>query len=189
MIGPTAVSGDSFNVSAAKVVSPILTVLEFVLCFPIVLVLIFACVQFTHIWVARMVVHYAAYSAARAALVCTPGEYNAVGQRAAQQVCDWLGTDATMHVLRQNTPPVVTDDPAWNVTATVSEDLTLFAPIVGPIIAWGMNPWGASGWSTPLQTPANRIAWGLPGEYLPTITLTETVTLPKPYVTVVSSGL
>ena len=43
--------------------------LEFALAFPIVLVLILGCVQFAHLWVARVVVHYAAYCAARAALV------------------------------------------------------------------------------------------------------------------------
>lgn len=43
--------------------------LEFALAFPVVLVLMLGCVQFAHIWVARVVVHYAAYCAARSALV------------------------------------------------------------------------------------------------------------------------
>jgi hypothetical protein len=43
--------------------------MEFTMAFPLVLVLILACVQFSHIWLAKLMTHYAAYCAARAALV------------------------------------------------------------------------------------------------------------------------
>ena len=42
--------------------------LEFVLAFPLILTLMLACMQFAHMWMAKQVVHYAAYCAARAAL-------------------------------------------------------------------------------------------------------------------------
>lgn len=155
--------------------------LEFVIAFPLVLVLTFACIQFAHIWVAKMVVHYAAFCAARSALVCTKGEYRSASGplKAAQDVCDLVGKG----VLRQK-EAVIEDGPAWNVRATVKEDLSLFAPIVGPIIAWGMNPWDQNApWDTPEKSGGNTDSVGFP-----TITLTETVYLPKPYVTMVEAG-
>jgi len=48
--------------------------LEFVLAFPIVLTLLLGCMQFAHIWMAKQVVHYSAYCAARAVLVCEKSE-------------------------------------------------------------------------------------------------------------------
>ena len=53
--------------------------LEFVIAFPLVLVLMFACIQFSEIWIARMVVHYGAFCAARSALVCKDTEYGSPG--------------------------------------------------------------------------------------------------------------
>lgn len=47
--------------------------LEFVLGFPIVLVLMLACIQIAHLYIAKQVVHYAAFCAARAALVTVCG--------------------------------------------------------------------------------------------------------------------
>jgi hypothetical protein len=59
----------------------------------------------------------------------------------------------------------------------------LITPIVGPIIAWAMNPWDQQNpWSIS-QDPSNTSAVGLP-----TITLNESVVLPKPYKTVVAAG-
>ncbi len=49
--------------------------MEFVLVMPMLLLFIFAIVQFALIWYAQIMTHYAAYNAARAALVYHPGEY------------------------------------------------------------------------------------------------------------------
>ena len=49
--------------------------METVLVLPVLTLLIFAIVQFSLIWYAQIMVHYAAYNAARAALVYHPGEY------------------------------------------------------------------------------------------------------------------
>lgn len=49
--------------------------MECVLVLPLLTLLIFAIVQFALIWYAQIMTHYAAYNAARAALVYHPGEY------------------------------------------------------------------------------------------------------------------
>ncbi|MEI8039855.1 MAG: TadE family protein [Verrucomicrobiota bacterium] len=161
--------------------------LEFVIAFPIVLVLVFACIQFTHIWTARMVVHYAAFCAARSALVCHTDEYNtgkSAPSRAATTVCDLLQQPWGCASGSRNSTTVA-DDPKWNVTATHTYTLSLITPIVGQIIGWGVNPWdGTSPWSTLGKSSGNTDSLDYP-----TITLTETVVLPKPYTTMVRAGL
>lgn len=50
--------------------------MECVLVLPLLTLLIFSIVQFALIWYAQIMTHYAAYNAARAALVYHPGEYS-----------------------------------------------------------------------------------------------------------------
>lgn len=54
--------------------------MECVLVLPLLTLLIFAIVQFSLIWYARIMTQYAAYNAARAALVYHPGEYMTTNQ-------------------------------------------------------------------------------------------------------------
>ena len=149
--------------------------LEFVIAFPVILVLMFACIQFAHIWIAKMVTHYAAYCAARTALVCKDtDEFQTGPSSAATLVCNNIVVDP-------NSDTTVTDvsgSGPTNVTARVSHTFSLIAPIVGQMIALGINPWD--------QTAASSGNTG--SSVFPTITLTESVTLPKPYVTVVQAG-
>jgi len=176
--------------------------LEFVIAFPVVLVLIFACVQFAHIWVARMVTHYAAYCAARSTLVCKEEEYPQAALKAAQRVCAWVVVgkardDADVAVpgwgaiegsggAERKVRVTVAPEPEWNVTATVYLDFGLITPIVGPIIAWGMNPWSTqSPWSV---NPNHETRGAQDAVPYPHIVLTETVTLPKPYRTLIEAG-
>lgn len=49
--------------------------MEAVLCLPLLLLLVTGIVQFARIWEARLMVQYAAYNAARAALVYNPADY------------------------------------------------------------------------------------------------------------------
>ena len=164
--------------------------LEFVIAFPLVLVLMFACIQFSQIWIARMVVHYGAFCAARSALICKDTEYGSPGgntsapARAAINVCALLRQEnGNLPVNRCQT--TVANNPAWNVTATHTYQFTLITPIVGQIIAWGMNPWdNQSPWAAPEKNNNNTDSLGYP-----TITLTETVVLPKPYKTMVNADL
>ena len=72
--------------------------LEFVLAFPLILTLMLGCMQFAHIWMAKQVVHYSAFCAARAALVCHDGERKAAAQQAAEQVCAATDIDESTRV-------------------------------------------------------------------------------------------
>jgi len=156
--------------------------LEFVIAFPLVLTLVFACIQFSQIWIARMVVHYGAFCAARSALVCTTDEYNGASSgpyRAATNVCALLLQPWDCPGQRVST--TVVSQPEWNVTATNTYTLSLITPIVGQIIAWGMNPWDDnSPWATTVNGHIDSLGY-------PTITLEESVTLPKPYITMVEA--
>lgn len=154
--------------------------LEFVIAFPVVLVLMLACFQLAHLWIAKMVVHYAAFCAARSALVRPVGEYSAAGQQAAEQVCT---NCMNYSILHQKSPPVFTDKPFLYVTAEVKADFSLVSPIVGPIIAWGLKP---SDQTFPWWITTDGVTTSSP---YPTITLTESVTLPKPYITMVTAGI
>jgi Flp pilus assembly protein TadG len=172
--------------------------LEFVIAFPLVLVLMFACIQFSQIWIARMVVHYGAYCAARSALVCHADEYsgeNSAPSTAARAVCDLLrqtdrDTQNWFVPTGERSQVTVADYPKWNVTATSKYTLSLITPVVGQIIAWGMNPWATdskgnidvAGWDTKVSGNIDSLGY-------PTIVLTEQVTLPKPYVTMVRANL
>lgn len=55
--------------------------MECVLVLPLLTLLIFSIVQFALIWYAQIMTHYAAYNAARAALVYHPGEYREVDEK------------------------------------------------------------------------------------------------------------
>ena len=55
--------------------------MECVFVLPLLTLLIFAIVQFSLIWYAQIMTHYAAYNAARAALVYHPGEYREIGDK------------------------------------------------------------------------------------------------------------
>jgi hypothetical protein len=160
--------------------------LEFVIAFPLVLVLMFACIQFSELWIARMVVHYGAFCAARSALVCTSGEYNgnnSAPSRAATSVCALLWQSWPLQSGDRNST-TVGDDPTWNVTATHKYTFSLITPIVGQIMAWGMNPWEPNSlWQTTGNVNGNIDSLGYP-----TILLSEKVTLPKPYKTMVEAN-
>lgn len=181
--------------------------LEFLLAFPLVLTLIFAVIQFSHLWIARQVIHYAAYCAARSMLVVPEEEYDVTGQQAAIQVCKWIsiGKEAIQSDLTipgsggasQTIPgsggvvdkTIVTPlSEDWNVGATVTFDFSLITPIVGPMLAWSMNPWDPD---TPWAV--NRDASGVRYENdileYPHIRITETVWLPKPYITITPMNL
>lgn len=221
--------------------------LEFVLAFPVVLVLILACIQIAHIWMARLVVHYAAYCAARAALVtvCDAGSHAAdndswplstelpyrglqpqfcqngsIGQgrngyarteaewaacRAAAQVCAWivLGNAATeaqemipgwgeisgSGAAARKTRAIISND-NWNVQATVEHDFALIVPLVGPIMAWGLDPWDADNQWAMLNSRdiTMNVHNGIDSVAYPHVRLTETVWLSKPYHTVIAAG-
>ena len=180
--------------------------LEFVLAFPLILTLMLACMQFAHMWMAKQVVHYAAFAAARATLVCQEGEYQQAAQQSAEQVCAWISIGAAPGEADKRVPGWgaipgsggvgrktrvrVEKVGKWNVRATVEHDFALIFPIVGPIIGWGVSPW-ESGLEYVAQRPID--ASGNIGNsdwvHYPHVRFTEVVVLPKPYVTMPRMGL
>ena len=177
---------------------------ECVLGFPLVLILALAVVQFAHIWVARQVVQYSAYCAARACLVCHKGEYQAAAQQAAEQACAWVvkghragepdkvipgwgGIPGSGAVKRKTRAEV--NDKGWNVEVTVQHDFGLIVPIAGPIIRWAVNPWQyGQEWLEQRADDTGNI--GMQDVLqLPHIRFRERAVLPKPYVTVCPMGI
>ena len=179
--------------------------LEFVLAFPLILTLMLACMQFSHIWMAKQVVHYAAFCAARAALVCEKGEYNKAGQQAAEQVCAWIaegsapgevdkripgwGTLPGSGGVGRKTRVRIETVGRWNVKATVEHDFGLIFPIVGPMIGWLLNPWDTNREFEEQRVDATGNAGATDLIRQAHLRFKETVYLPKPYVTVPKMGL
>ncbi len=64
--------------------------LEFVIIMPVLFVMIMAVLQLAHVWMARQVVKYAAYCAARSTLTSNQYTSHAHARRAAKQVCAWI---------------------------------------------------------------------------------------------------
>lgn len=133
--------------------------MECVIAFPVILVLIMGCIQFAHIWIARQLVHYASFCAARSTLVCQDGEYNRGAGDAARLACAWMvkghragepdkelpgwggipGSGAYERKTRLQPAPRKLDE--WNVLTTVQHDFALVIPVAGPVIGWLVNPW------------------------------------------------
>ncbi len=176
--------------------------LEFVLAFPLVLTLILACMQFSHIWIAKQVVHYSAYCAARAAIVYHDDEREDAAGNAAKIVCAWILRGARQNEQNLSLPGWgdipgsaginrkvrvnVTDVGLWNVKAEVQADFALIFPLVGPMIGWGMNPWD-SGREYEEQRSDDVNSPDL--VRYPHITFRENVVLPRPYVVVPQMGV
>ncbi len=179
--------------------------LEFVLAFPLILALMLGCMQFAHIWMGRQVVHYAAFCAARAALVCEKDEYKKAAQQAAEQVCAWVvngmsageqdkkipgwGEIPGSGGVGRKTRVKVEDAGPWNVKATVEHDFALIFPVAGAMIGWLANPWERNReYDEQRADTSGNIGDGDLVRY-PHLRFTETVYLPKPYVTVPKMGL
>ena len=85
--------------------------MEFVLVMPLLFVMIMGVLQIAHIWMARQVVHYAAYCAARSTLTANTKVFSdqAVAYNAAYRVCAWIAFDDTADGSAQE----VTEIPGW----------------------------------------------------------------------------
>jgi len=159
--------------------------LEFIVSFPIILMLILGAIQIAHVWLARVVVHYAAYCAARTAMVSMDNEYLPAARNAAEQVLSWVhvGQESGRTVPGWGNIPgsggvaadtlsvTITETPDWNVRAEVQYRFNLITPIIGPLMANAVSP-------QLNLIPTDTGDWGIP---FPQILLTETVYLPKPF--------
>lgn len=178
--------------------------LEFLLGFPLVLLLILAVFQFAQMQAARLVVHYAAYCGARAALVHHADEAAEAAGRAAERACAWITLDDLPEGGAAGTPFEV---PGWGavpssestsrktrasysfadgvVTVTVTHDFSLVAPLVNEVIAGGLRLW-----SRDPEVPdafrayeADEAAATRPSLY-PSLPIMATCKMSKPYTTV-----
>ena len=179
--------------------------LEFIIAFPLILTLIMACMQFAHIWMGKQVVHYAAFCAARAALVCERSEWQKAGQQAAEQVCAWVVNGMTEGETDKKIPgwgeipgsggvgrkTRVTVDLVgeWNVKAVVEHDFALIIPIAGSMIGWLVNPWDSGSEYAEQRADDTGNIGNADAIRYPHIKFVETVYLPKPYVTVPRMGI
>jgi len=182
--------------------------MEFIMAFPIVLTLMLAVVQFAHICIARQVVHYAAYSAARAAMVTTEAEAPTAATNAAARICSSItlsesiadyndrvnfpGEKQAFSAARRKTRVTVDfNSNPWNIKATVEHDFGLIVPIVGQMLGWGLTLWGDKpddGYKITKKDMTGNKYVGKDAIDYPHITLIETVLMSKPYKTVIAAG-
>ena len=64
--------------------------MEFLLVFPIIMLLVSMLLQFAQIWIARQITAYAAYCATRATLTANDSEQVFAAEEAARSVCAWM---------------------------------------------------------------------------------------------------
>ena len=179
---------------------------EFVFAFPLMLALLFAAMQIAHIWTARLMVYYAATAAARTVVTAHESEYEAVAQRAAEQVLSWTvigqaffeppkflpgwgaipGSGAIERKTRVEVQPI--DE--WNYRVDVEFDFGLIMPIAGPMIAWAVNPWGQTdAWLETRVDPTGNMHRFIDTVPYPHLVLRETALVAKPFKTMYPTGV
>jgi len=152
------------------------------------------------------VVDDAAFSAARATLVCKESEFNRAAEQAARQVCAWIVHGETAGEPAKRIPGwgeipgsggaerktrlrSVRNVGRWNIETTVEHDFALLFPLVGPMIGWALSPWGDGDEWQEKRADATGNIGGADAVRYPHIRFVETVVLPKPYVTVSEMGI
>ncbi len=180
--------------------------LEFVFAFPLMLALLFACMQIAHIWTARLVVYYAATAAARTILTAHESEYEDAAQQAAEQVLSWTVIGQAFGEIPKEVPGwglipgsgsidrktrvevQAIDD--WNYRVDVEFDFGLIMPIAGPMIAWAVNPWGqGTEWLEPRADPTGNAHRYLDTVAYPHVVLRESALVAKPFKTMYPTGV
>jgi len=146
--------------------------MEFVLVMPLLFVMIMGVLQIAHIWMARQVVHYAAYCAARSTLTANHDllRDQGVATDAALRVCAWIafddeggaGQDVTeipgwgtipfSGSVKKRTRVVTgyTDSEymgmmgacPWQTRAVVEFDFALLMPVAGQMMSYLVKPSG-----------------------------------------------
>ena len=126
--------------------------MESILFLPVVLLSFMAAAQFAHIYLARHMIEYAAYSGARAGRLGSAAAIQTNAYNAAQQICSilsltaagasgepltlpWLGTIEGSQSLAEKLQVTCTEDPGKSVTCTVRMDFPLVVPVARDVIA------------------------------------------------------
>lgn len=179
---------------------------EFVFAFPLMLALLFACMQIAHIWTARLVVYYAASAAARTLVTAHESEYQAAAQQAAEQVLAWTvigqafgepqkllpgwGAIPGSGSIERKTRVDVQAIDDWNFRVDVEFDFGLIMPIAGPMIAWAVNPWGhETEWEETRADPTGNAHRFIDTVPYPHLILRETAIVAKPFKTLYPTGV
>lgn len=176
--------------------------MECVLAFPLIFALACSCLQLAHIWIARQVVQYAAFTAARSTLVCSEGEYQDAAQQAAEQVLSWAvigkaqgerdkgvpgwGAIPGSGGVHRKTRVQITPLGQWNVKAVVEFDFALVVPVAGPLIGWWVAPHENIEQRADPTGNAHRYVDMVP---FPHLRFKETAIISKPYVTLPDMGI
>ena len=128
--------------------------MEFLLVFPIIILLVSMLLQFSQIWIARQITAYAAYCATRATLCVGTDEQKKAAQHAAESVCAWMCLAGLTTDEAAETQEVTHDPLNWNkyhnLTDEVADDDTIYKDTSGPraneynIPGWGSVPGSSS---------------------------------------------
>ena len=128
--------------------------MEFLLVFPIILLLVSMLLQFAQIWIARQITAYAAYCATRATLCVGTGEQDRAARHAAESVCAWMCLAGLSTDDEAETQAMTHDPLNWNkyhdLTDEVANDDTINEDVSAPrsyehnIPGWGSVPGSSS---------------------------------------------
>ena len=171
--------------------------MEFILVMPILLFLIFGLLQFSLIWMARLMTHYAAYSAARAAIVYPEADRARMAQLAAEIAISksqvpglekWFGIEGPEPEKIGSRVGVTCEDMLGSdgsgiraIKATVTFRYPLMIPYAGSIIGYmaAGNPgsWQPAGYEPDASQWESFAAGGTIGGFR-TIDLTESCIMP-----------
>ncbi len=178
---------------------------EAVICLPVVLVLVLGCMQIAHIWMARQVVQYAAFAAARSLLtVPNSRHFTAVqpggdAHKAAAAVCAWIALSQRPGATPVRVPGwggipgsggideklrLELKQPAgeWVPVVTVNFDFPMVIPVAGPIIGWAVNPWQENQEWLERKADVTGNTHGGESVRYPYIRFRESAALSKPYI-------
>lgn len=126
--------------------------MESILFLPVVLLSFMAAAQFAHIYLARHMIEYAAYSGARAGRLGSAAVIQTNAYNAAQQICSilsltaagasgepltlpWFGTIEGSQSLAEKLQVTCTEDPGKSITCTVRMDFPLVVPVAREVVA------------------------------------------------------
>ena len=158
---------------------------------PLLGALIFGALQMAHIHIARQIVSYAAYAAARATLPLAEGEEEEAARKAAQRILCWLVAmpDSTHDGVLMPDPDsravkdrilackVTQND--WNREVELKFAFPLVMPLAAQIIARRFNPVDFTS-----TEPGSHISTDTFGDAFegPHLIFHERISLPKPYI-------
>ena len=176
--------------------------MESMICLPVLLLLSMAVAQFAHVWYCRAIVHYAAFSAARAAVTAPAGRENEQARRAAEIVCAPIvftdplqGTPFALPGISASLPGSgsisggnttilrvrVSGTALHYVLAQVEFGVPLLFPLAGPVIGRAMTLFNGFAYSPSRGSGAGGIYQQVNAGDYPRIILSEQAFAPKPF--------